>query len=114
MIDGLSSTAPPQSSVQELEKKKLREACNQFEACLNGYLIQSMRDSVLRTEEPEHAREMYESMMDRALAGELAEEGKLGVGELLYRQLEPLLERKNGGEPRPEEASKEVSIDTEA
>ncbi|MBC7357743.1 flagellar protein FlgJ [Desulfacinum infernum DSM 9756] len=80
------------------QKEELRKACRDFESLLSAYLFKSMRSAVPRAEDPEHARTIYESLFDEALAQECAEQGSLGLGELLYRQLEPLIHEP--GSPR--------------
>ncbi len=75
----------------ELQKRRLKEACLNFESLLNAYLFKSMRNAVPRAEEPSHARSIYESMFDEALAEACSKRGGFGLGELLYRTLEPLV-----------------------
>ncbi|SMC19391.1 Rod binding protein [Desulfacinum hydrothermale DSM 13146] len=74
------------------QKKRLRQACRDFESLLNAHMFKSMRRGILRAERPEHAQSLYEAMFDEALAKECAEQGAVGLGDLLYRQLEPLIE----------------------
>lgn len=71
--------------------ERLHQACEQFEAILLSYLVKSMRQSVLRAEEPDQTRELYESLMDESLADALSREQGIGLADKLYRELEPLL-----------------------
>ncbi len=75
----------------ELQKKKLRENCREFESVMVSFLLKSMRDTVMRAEEPESAREMYEDMFTGQVSKEIAKKSAMGLGEILYKKLEPLL-----------------------
>lgn len=71
------------------EKKKLKEACQDFEAVFVTQMLKEMRPE---GEDPvfgdSHARKIFESMQDEQMAEHLTRErSPLGVGELLYRQL---------------------------
>ncbi|SCY82689.1 rod-binding protein [Desulfoluna spongiiphila] len=71
------------------EKKKLKEACQNFEAIFVGQMLKEMRP---QGDDPvfggSHARKIYESMQDEQMAQHLtSKRSPLGVGELLYRQL---------------------------
>ncbi len=85
----------------EMQKKKLKEACEEFEAVLTGYLLKSMRESVMRAEEPDSAREMYEGLMDETLAKEVSRSNGTGLGKLLYDQLVPLIKEEPRVAPPP-------------
>ena len=80
---------------QDVEKERLKEACEQFEAIFMQYLLKSMRQTVVRAEEPGQARELYEAMMDESLAKEIAGHDNNGLSDLLYRQLLPALGEKS-------------------
>jgi len=69
--------------------KRLRKACQDFEAIFLRYLLQKMRDSVPKgglfgTSQGE---EIFRSMLDGSLADEMAKSGSLGLGGTLYNQL---------------------------
>jgi Rod binding domain-containing protein len=74
------------------QKRKLKEACQEFESLLTGYLFKSMRQSVVRAEEPDQANQIYEGMMDETLAKELSRSGSGGLADILYRELLPLIQ----------------------
>lgn len=76
---------------QGKEKKKLREACQGFEAMFLQMMYRQMRSTV-----PEdtlfgesHALKIFQDMRDDELMKKTAEAGGIGLGELLYKQLEP-------------------------
>ncbi|RPJ10032.1 MAG: hypothetical protein EHM36_03660 [Deltaproteobacteria bacterium] len=90
----------PQASPElkaEAQKLKLKEACQEFEAMLNGYLFKSMRQSIDRAEEPDQAQQVYEGMMDETLARELSKHGNGSLSEILYHQLLPLIKNDTRG-----------------
>jgi Rod binding domain-containing protein len=86
---------------QDLERKRLKESCQEFESFLTQHLLKSMDDSILRAEEPDQARETYEGMFRETLSGELSQHSKGGIGDLLYQRLAPLLEGKAEANPSP-------------
>ena len=79
-------------SKPDVQKRKLKETCQEFESILTGYLFKSMRQSIVRAEEPEQANQIYESMMDDTLAKELSRSGSGGLADILYRELLPLVQ----------------------
>ena len=94
MVPPVSRTTGDESvSKSEREKKKLKEACREFESVMSGYMLKSMRESVMRAEEPDHARQVYEGMLDDSIAREMSRNQSNGLAELLYRQLAPLLKK---------------------
>ncbi len=48
----------------EVQKKRLRESCREFESVMISYMMKAMRDGTIRAEEPGNSREMYEEMLD--------------------------------------------------
>jgi peptidoglycan hydrolase FlgJ len=86
-------TKPLQGMSQEhhavQEQAKLKKACEDFEAVLTNYLFKSMRQTVAKAE-PEgrdQSLELFEGMMDEAVANQLSHQSGLGLGKLLYQQL---------------------------
>ncbi len=77
----------------EIKKQQLLKACRDFESVFTAYLLKSMRASIIRAEEPDNTRKMYEDMFDEAVAREISLSGSLGLGDILYKQLLPLLEQ---------------------
>ncbi len=79
----------------EVKKQQLLKACRDFESVFTAYLLKSMRASIIRAENPDNTRKMYEDMFDEAVAQEISLSGSLGLGDLLYKQLLPLLEQES-------------------
>ncbi len=80
---------------QEVEKKRLRENCREFESVMVSYLMKSMRDTVMKAEEPENDRELYEEMLANQISKEIGKNSGFGIGDMLYSKLEPLLKNKH-------------------
>ncbi len=76
----------------EIRKKRLRESCREFESVMVSYLMKTMREGVVRAEEPEHAQAIYEEMLDGQFSKTMATKGALGIGDMLYARLEHLVE----------------------
>ena len=76
------------------QEKELRKACADFEAIFIQKLWQQMRATVPK-EGYLHSKEedMYMSLYDQALAEKLAQRGGIGLGDLLYSQLQKRLEK---------------------
>lgn len=75
----------------EMQKKKLRENCQEFESVMISFMMKAMRDSIIRGEEPGNAMGIYEDMMFGQVSKEIGRTSTLGIGGLLYSRLEPLV-----------------------
>lgn len=74
-----------------LQDKKLREACQGFEAMFMELMYKKMRDTV-----PEdslfgdsNAHKIWQSMLDSEMMQAAAKSGGMGLGDMLYNQLKP-------------------------
>jgi peptidoglycan hydrolase FlgJ len=78
----------------DLKKVKLKKACEDFETIMTTYLLKSMHETVQRAESEEFGsgRDLYEGMMDEAVASQLSRTQGLGLAKMLYKQLAPSLE----------------------
>jgi len=77
------------------EEKKLREACQGFEAVFINKLLKQMRDTVQKSDFLHSPYEdSYMSMFDQELADKLSKDGGIGIGDMLFQQLK---ERVAGG-----------------
>ena len=81
-------TAEEQEALQD---KKLREACQGFEAMFMELMYKEMRGTV-----PEdtlfgesNAHKIWQSMLDSELMQESAKAGGVGLADMLYEQLKP-------------------------
>jgi len=87
----------------ESEKARLKEAAKEFEAFFNHYLLKTMRETI-----PENAltkdlpfsnsngREIYTDLFDMELARNISGGKEGSIGDILYRQMEPLIDAKYG------------------
>jgi Rod binding domain-containing protein len=75
----------------ESQKRRLREKCREFESVMTSFMMKSMRDSIMRGEEPGNAMGMYEDMLAGEVSKVISNGTTLGIGELLYSKLEPLV-----------------------
>lgn len=71
------------------EKEKLEEACKDFESIFVNQLMKSMRKTVNKTGLIDGGRgeEIFQSMLDEEYSKEIAKEGRLGISDMLFRQL---------------------------
>jgi len=76
----------------EIQKKRLRDSCREFESVMVSYMMKTMRNGTLRAEEPGSAREMYEDMLAGEVSKKIGLSAALGIEDMLYSKLEPLLE----------------------
>lgn len=83
----------PGMEKQDLDKKRLKETCHDFESFLTQNLLKSMDDSIMKAEEADQARETYESMFRETLSQEISRNSKGGIADLLYQQLVSVLPR---------------------
>lgn len=83
-------------SKSALQKQRLKQVCEQFEALLTKQLLQSMRQSIMRAEQPKQEQEIYENMLDDSLAMELSKHENGGLATLLYNQFLPLISKRSG------------------
>lgn len=87
----------PQSTPKaklDVQQKRLKDACVEFESVMTGYLLKTMRESIDRAEKPEQAREVYEGFFDEAVSKKVAKQDSGGLADVLYKQLSPLLGQK--------------------
>ncbi|HWR04753.1 MAG TPA: rod-binding protein [Humidesulfovibrio sp.] len=77
-------------------KQKLRKACTDFEAVFISKMWEQMRATIPKGgmfQSPQE--EMYRSMFDREFTEKMAQDGGIGLGDMLYSQLQGKI--KGGG-----------------
>lgn len=84
----LSRTAPPAPPPARSDDR-LKQACRGFEGIFLHALLKEMRSTVDATAlgGSGPAREITQDMYDQSLSEEMSRAGGLGVGPMLYRQL---------------------------
>ncbi len=101
MIAGVNKGLGPGALMEtDVAKKRLKEACQEFEAVLTNTVFKSMRQSIMRAEEPDQSRQIFESMMDETLAKEFSKREGCGLAALLYKQLLPMIAGAEGAEAK--------------
>ena len=86
------------SAQQKQLEKQLKEVSQGMEEQFAGMLIQEMRKSIDRNEDGSTAMKIYESMLDQEYARILAEQGQLGLGDVIIKQLAPKINLTNNGQ----------------
>lgn len=77
----------------ELQKKRLKDSCRQFESVMVSYMMKTMREGVSWGEEHDNAREIYQDMFAEQVSKEIGRSSALGIGDMLYSKLEQLLKK---------------------
>src|SRR5208337_5686714 len=95
----------------ESQKRRLRENCREFESVMISYMMKAMRDGTVRGEEPGSTRELYEDMLAGQVSKVISRSSALGVGDMLYSKLEPLVKTRTsqGLKMPPAEAQTAIS-----
>lgn len=90
MTSGVNAISQTQPAAQLTpEQAKLKKACQDFEAIFLRYLLEKMRDQVPKDGAlPQSSeREIYEGMLNTAMAESISQQGQLGLADLLYAQV---------------------------
>ena len=75
------------------DAQKLREAASDFEAIFAQQMLKSMRDATLKSDliKVSEGERVFREMLDQRRSEQLADSGSLGLGEMIYKQLQPHL-----------------------
>jgi flagellar protein FlgJ len=67
----------------------LEDASKQFESLLLNFMIREMRATVPESAlfPPSMAQEIFTGMMDEQIAGEMAQNGGIGISRMIFNQL---------------------------
>lgn len=98
------AVTPSRHHELDVQRKKLRENCKEFETVMVNYLMKTMRDTVIQAEEPEHGRAAFEDMLAAQLSKEIGKTGSLGIGDILYQRLEPQLKTQSAAQLQAQSA----------
>ena len=110
-----SGVARAQGAKGETRLLELKKATQEFEAVFIGYMLKVMRSTVEPADDEEGnalGKDVYLSMFDQEIALQMARNSSLGIGEMMYRQLEQTvketktLSAASGSEPLDLPASK--------
>ncbi|HHU91032.1 MAG TPA: hypothetical protein GXZ22_08270 [Clostridiaceae bacterium] len=83
-----------QKAFDEGDKKKLKDACDEFESIMLQILYKQMKATVPESEfiEKSSARAMFEDMLDETLMEKSSHRG-VGISDMMYRQLSAQMDR---------------------
>jgi peptidoglycan hydrolase FlgJ len=78
-----------ESAMSEKDKGKLRKVCQDFESVFLNMMLQSMRDTVPKSDllGQDKGREMFEGMLDQEITKNMAKAGGVGLADMMFRQL---------------------------
>ncbi len=95
----------------EIQKRRLRESCHEFESVMIAYMMKAARDGLVRGEEPGSTTELYEDMLAGEVSKVISRSSALGIGDMLYSKLEPLVKTRTSQELKtaPAEAQTVIS-----
>jgi murein DD-endopeptidase MepM/ murein hydrolase activator NlpD len=93
-----------ETATGETRLDELRNVTQQFEALFLSYLMKVMRSSVEVTDSDASSmgKDIYTEMFDSEIASNISRTQSLGIGDLLYRQLEYLAERQTNEKAAPQ------------
>lgn len=79
-----------QSPTDSVQDKKLKQACQDFEAVMMGFMLKGMRQTVQKSNLFGSSKEedMFRDMMDDEMCKAASKRGTMGIAELLYKQLQ--------------------------
>lgn len=82
------SKIPPEAKAQ-LEDKKLKDKCNEFQSILYSCMLKSMRSTVQKSGliDGGNAEDIYTSMLDEEYAKIMSKNTKSSIADALYNQL---------------------------
>ena len=80
------------------QDKKLKKACQDFEAIFTGFMLKSMRKTVTKTDlfGSSKEEEMFQDMMDDEISKSASKNNSMGIADMLYKQLSGLQIREEG------------------
>jgi len=94
----------------EIQKRRLRENCREFESVMISYMMKAMRDGLMRAEEAGSTKEIYEDMLAEQVSKEISRSSALGIGDMLYSKLEPLVKTQTSQEAKTPQAEAQTAI----
>jgi flagellar protein FlgJ len=91
-----SSISNTPNNMNKVCGDRLRRACKDFEAILIANMLKEMRKTIPKTGflDSSYGSDIYRSMMDQKIAETMANEKGLGIGKILYKQLQKYCEER--------------------
>ena len=94
----------------EIQKRRLRESCREFESVMIAYMMKAARDGTVRGEEPGSTTELYEDMLAGEVSKVISRSSALGIGDMLYSKLEHLVKTRTSQELKTPPAEAQTAI----
>ena len=88
------------SGASDENNRQAREACAEFEALFINMMLKELRATVNKSGfmDGGKAEELYTGLMDTQISRDLADQGGIGLAEMLYRQM---AEKNEARQPEP-------------
>lgn len=88
-VETSGTTDAATAAKQAAEDKKLRDACQDFEAMFMSIMYKQMRNTVPENDlfGKSNGQKIFESMLDDEVMKNASKAGGIGLGDMLYRQL---------------------------
>ena len=107
------------SSKGEERLTELKAATQEFEAVFVNYMLKVMRSTIEPADEETSSlgKDVYMGMFDNEISLDIARNNSMGIGDLLYRQLEGTVregKEKQSPRTRPPSSSQDGKIEAEA
>ena len=84
-------------TAEDIEAKKLREACEGFEAMFLSMMYKQMRATVPESDlfgKKSNAIKIFEDMRDTELMNQAAKSGGIGLADMMMKQLSPTIRKR--------------------
>ena len=90
----------PKIDTSSADEAKLYEACRDFESMYVNMMLKEMRKTVPKEGfiPQSFEQNMFTSMFDEEVSKEVAHQGKLGLAEMLFKQLSAQKQHESNGE----------------
>lgn len=88
-VGAAKATTGASTTLSASDRKRLMEACEEFESLFTHMLLRSMRRSVPKggLVDGGHGEEIFQDMLDEKISAETARTGQLGLAKTLFDQL---------------------------
>ncbi len=90
------------SGASDESNRQAKKACSEFEALFINMMLKELRATVNKSGfmDGGKAEELYTGLMDNQISRDLADQGGIGLAEMLYRQM---AEKNEARQPAPDE-----------
>lgn len=84
-----------QKAYNDGDKEKLKKACDDFEGIFLNMMFKEMRNTVQKSEllPTDTGNDIFQGMLDEELMNNAAKKGRVGLSNMLYKQLSTQMNR---------------------